>query len=56
MGEGQEEIDMNYREFELFDEQATLEAEKSDTTGLTQDHSIWMELEGGKPGHKKTIL
>lgn len=55
-GEGQEEINMDYREFESFDGQATLEAERADNTGLSRDHSTWMELEGGKPGHKKTIL
>jgi hypothetical protein len=60
-GEGderQEEIDMDYRGFESFDGKATLEAEERDIAASAsgQAHSMWMELAGGKPGHKKTIL
>jgi len=54
--EGQEEIDMDYRGFESFDGKAALEAERRNIALQTQTHLTWMELTGGKPGHKKTIL
>lgn len=47
-----EEIEEDYS-FRSFDGKAALAAE---TILVVTPHSIWMELEGGKPGHKKTIL
>jgi len=53
-GEEQEEIEEDYS-FRSFDGKAALEAEIINSNAPTP-HSVWMELEGGKPGHKKTIL
>ncbi|KAF8055318.1 hypothetical protein FPV67DRAFT_1789064 [Lyophyllum atratum] len=51
-GEGNEEIEEDYS-FRSFDGKTALAAETGGTKG---SHSIWMELEGGRPAHKKTIL
>jgi len=50
----QEEIEEDYS-FRSFDGKAALEAEIVSSNTPTP-HSVWMELEGGKLGHKKTIL
>ena len=54
IGAGQEEIEEDYS-FRSFDGKAALENEIINSN-TPNSHSIWMELEGGKPGHKKTIL
>ena len=52
-----EDIDENYRDFLAFDGKAVYEAErKAAEQRVDEEHSIWMELDGGKPAHKKTIL
>jgi hypothetical protein len=55
--QGDIETELDYT-FQSFDGKAELEAEleraRSETTD--QPPSTWMELDGGKPGHKKTIL
>jgi hypothetical protein len=54
-GEGLEDIVEDFS-FQSYDGKAAYEAEMNETRQITQTHSIWMDLDGGKPGHKKTIL
>ena len=52
------ESDFEY-DFQPFNGKAMLDLEIQRAClerGMQEPHSVWMALEGGKPGHKKTIL
>jgi hypothetical protein len=53
-GEG-ENIEEDYS-FQSYDGKAAYDAEMLNAQQQVEPHSIWMNLDEGKPGHKKTIL
>ena len=54
-GEANEEIEEDYS-FRSFNGKAALAAEMDSGNNSNEPRCIWMELEGGKLGHKKTIV